>query len=119
MLLLTCNYVVSLRKGFLFVLALKSGCVIFCGTPWAFILLFIVNCKGSICKYLPVLWLFCAHPHEHFLYRLINTLKLGWLREVSSCFNDKGLLSVFFPLIGTFAPMSIKMPSEFLLDKQF
>ena len=33
----TCNYVVSVRRGFLFLLVLGMGCVFFyCGTPWAF-----------------------------------------------------------------------------------
>ena len=32
----TCNYVVSVRRGFLFLLVLGKGCVFYCGTPWAF-----------------------------------------------------------------------------------
>ena len=32
----TCNYVVSVRRCFLFLLVLGIGCVIYCDTPYAF-----------------------------------------------------------------------------------
>ena len=32
----TCNYVVSVWRGFLFLWVLGMGCVILCDTPWAF-----------------------------------------------------------------------------------
>ena len=32
----TCNYVVSVQRGFLFHLVLGMGCVFYCGTHWAF-----------------------------------------------------------------------------------
>ena len=31
----TCNYVVSIRRGFLFLLVLGMGWLFNCGTPWA------------------------------------------------------------------------------------
>ena len=34
--LFTYNYVVSVRRDFLFLLVLGIGCVIYCCTPWAF-----------------------------------------------------------------------------------
>ena len=40
----TCNYVVSIQRGFLFLLAIGMGCVIFCGTPWAFHIVIMDNC---------------------------------------------------------------------------
>ena len=36
LLLFTCNYVVFVRGGSLFLWVLGMGYVIFCGTPWAF-----------------------------------------------------------------------------------
>ena len=51
----TCNYVVSVRRGFLFLLMLMMGYVIqvYCGTPWAFNLIILVGIL-SLCNRLEI-----------------------------------------------------------------
>ena len=39
----TCNYVASVRRGCLFFLVLWMDCVIYCGTLWAFHVIFVGN----------------------------------------------------------------------------
>ena len=36
-----CNYVVSVWRGFLFLLVLGIGCIIYCGTPWVFHIIYL------------------------------------------------------------------------------
>ena len=49
----TCNYVVSVRRGFLFLLVLGIGLGFYCGTPWAFYMITKIVCtQFLICTYL-------------------------------------------------------------------
>ena len=54
LLLFTCNYVVSVWRGFIFLWVLGMGYVIFCGTPWAFHIIILVYAVVNVARKLLV-----------------------------------------------------------------
>ena len=81
MLSITCNYmymyVVSVRRGFLFLLVLGMGCVFYGGTPWAFhinIKIIYCICFKLACADMPTSWPYIRHFNSLLLTSLSLTL---------------------------------------------